>query len=184
MWLRPIDAAMRERARNFERFFDRDVYVWAVTHSAPRDLFVTELPHANLNPASLAVMAAGRFSVALPATYSNPYVDWAPRNVRSLEYLAAAHAPSPQGAAVLCDLVAEAGPGAAAYVVLPHGEAVTASALRVASVGRSSTIYRVSPDGCQADAGLRAPDAGLRATDSDGTATCRAAGTARTACPR
>jgi len=153
-WLRPIDASMRQRALDLASSFDWNAYVWVAHHTAPKDLFVTELPDKSLNPASLAVMAAGRSSVALPETYSNPYVDWESRNRRSLQYLAAARGPAENANAKLCELIGEAGDGAKAYVILPNAQAVSAKALRPDSVGLTNTIYRAMPAACAAIAGL------------------------------
>jgi hypothetical protein len=153
-WLRPIDASMRQRALDLASSFDWNAYVWVAHHTAPKDLFVTELPDKSLNPASLAVMAAGRSSVALPETYSNPYVDWESRNRRSLQYLAAARGPAENANPKLCELIGEAGDGAKAYVILPNAQAVSAKALRPDSVGLTNTIYRAMPAACAAIAGL------------------------------
>lgn len=144
LWLRPIDGAMRVRAQDLERHFDAGTYAWVAEHSAPQDLFVTELPDASLNPASLAVMAAGRRSVALPRTYSNPYVEWEPRNARNLEYLAAASGTT-GSAAALCNLVSEA--GASAYVILSNGH-TAAPGLLPEFAGEANTIYRLTPAAC------------------------------------
>jgi len=106
------------------------------------------LPDTSLNPASLAVMAAGRRSVALPETYSNPYVDWQSRNRLNLEYLAAAQAPAGQASAALCNLLGETTQGANAYVILPNEQSVASTALRRDSVGETNTIYRVTAAAC------------------------------------
>jgi hypothetical protein len=105
------------------------------------------LPDASLNPASLAVMAAGRRSVALPETYSNPYVEWQARNRLNLQYLAAAQAPAGDASAALCNLLGETTQGANAYVILPNEE-VASTALRRDSVGETNTIYRVTAAAC------------------------------------
>jgi hypothetical protein len=85
--------------------------------------------------------------VALPETYSNPYVEWQSRNRLNSEYLAAAQAPAGQESA-LCNLLGETAKGANAYVILPNGEAVASTALRRDSVGETSTIYRVTAAAC------------------------------------
>ncbi len=146
---RPIDDSMRRRALGLQGYFDWSVYQWLTVHTGPRDLFVTELPDQSLNPASLAVMAAGRRSVALPETYSNPYVEWGSRNRRNLDYLAAARAPAAQAQPALCDLLASTGSGGNAYVILRNDEAVASAALRRESVGETNTIYRVTVDACR-----------------------------------
>jgi hypothetical protein len=162
-WLRPIDASMRQRALDLASSFDWNAYVWVAHHTAPKDLFVTELPDRSLNPASLAVMAAGRSSVALPETYSNPYVDWESRNRRSLQYLAAARGPAENANPKLCELIGEAGDGAKAYVILPNAQAVSAKALRPDSVGLTNTIYRAMPAAC-AERRNRNPDSLVKYT--------------------
>jgi hypothetical protein len=98
-------------------------------------MFVTETLHESLNAASVAVMAAGRSSVALPATYSNPYVDWESRNRRSLQYLSVVRDVSGAATPAICTLLGEVGFGGHAYVILPN-------------VGSINTIYRVVPDDC------------------------------------
>jgi hypothetical protein len=144
---RPSDDSMRQRALDLGATFDWGAYSWVTRHTGPQDLFVTELADTSLNPASLAVMAAGRRSVALPETYSNPYVEWQSRNRLNLEYLAAAQAPAGQASA-LCNLLGETAKGANAYVILPNEEAVASTALRRDSVGETSTIYRVTAAAC------------------------------------
>src|ERR1700722_15388351 len=76
---RPCAVPVARRALGLGATFGWTAYSWVTRHTGPEDLFVTELQHASLNPASLAVMAAGRRSVALPETYSNPYVEWQAR---------------------------------------------------------------------------------------------------------
>jgi hypothetical protein len=144
---RPFDDSMRQRALDLGATFDWGAYSWVTRHTGPRDLFVTELPDTSLNPASLAVMAAGRRSVALPETYSNPYVEWQSRNRLNSEYLAAAQAPAGDASAALCNLLGETTQGANAYVILPNEE-VASTALRRDSVGETNTIYRVTAAAC------------------------------------
>jgi hypothetical protein len=139
---------MRQRSLDLSATFDWAAYSWVARHTGPRDLFVTELPDASLNPASLAVMAAGRRSVALPETYSNPYIEWRSRNRLNLEYLAAARAPAHHASTALCNLLSETADGANAYLILPNEAAVASVALRRDSVGETSTIYRVTADAC------------------------------------
>jgi hypothetical protein len=147
-WPRPFDDSMRQRALDLGATFDWAAYSWVTRHTGPEDLFVTELQHASLNPASLAVMAAGRHSVALPETYSNPYVEWQARNRLNLEYLAAAQAPGGLGAAALCNLLGATTHGANAYVILPNEGAVASTGLHRDSVGETNTIYRVTAAAC------------------------------------
>jgi hypothetical protein len=147
-WPRPFDDSMRQRALDLGATFDWGAYSWVTQHTGPEDLFVTELPDTSLNPASLAVMAAGRRSVALPETYSNPYVEWQARNRLNLEYLAAAQAPAGLGSAALCSLLGETTRGANAYVILPNEGAVDSTALHRDSVGETNTIYRVTASAC------------------------------------
>jgi hypothetical protein len=147
-WPRPFDDSMRQRALDLGATFDWGAYSWVTRHTGPEDLFVTELPDTSLNPASLAVMAAGRRSVALPETYSNPYVEWQSRNRLNMEYLAAAQAPAGLASAALCNLLGETTQGANAYVILPNEEAVASTALHRDSVGETNTIYRVTAAAC------------------------------------
>lgn len=147
-WPRPFDDSMRQRALDLGATFDWGAYSWVTRHTGPLDLFVTELPDTSLNPASLAVMAAGRRSVALPETYSNPYVEWRVRNRLNMAFLAAAQAPPGRASAALCDLLDEVTAGANAYVILPNEAAVASRALRRDSVGETSTIYRVMAGAC------------------------------------
>jgi hypothetical protein len=144
---RPFDDSMRQRAQDLGAAFDWGAYSWVTRHTRPQDLFVTELPETSLNPASLAVMAAGRRSVALPETYSNPYVEWQSRNRLNLQYLAAAQSPAGGASAALCHLLGDT-PGANAYVILPNEETVASTALRRDSVGEANTIYRVTAAAC------------------------------------
>ena len=85
--------------------------------------------------------------MALPETYSNPYVEWQSRNKLNMEYLAAAQAPAGQASA-LCNLLGETAKGANAYVILPNEEAVASTALHRDSVGETNTIYRVTAAAC------------------------------------
>ena len=148
LWLHPMDAMMRRRALAIAAHFDWEVYDWVRDHAAAKDLFVTEIAEESLNPASLAVMAAGRASVALAQTYSNPYVAWEPRNRRVARYLAAARTGGEDGAATLCTLLEEAGSGARAYVILPVGQAVAAPSLRPEWTGALHVVYRALPERC------------------------------------
>jgi hypothetical protein len=145
---RPIDDSMRQRALVLGGYFDWSAYLWVTRHTAPQDLFVTELPDDSLNPASLAVMAAGRRSVALPETYSNPYVEWQSRSSLNLQYLAAARAPGGQAHAALCHLLWNAPDGGNAYVILPKEEAIASTALRRDSEGDTNAVYRVMAAAC------------------------------------
>jgi hypothetical protein len=147
-WPRPFDDSMRQRSLDLGATFDWGAYSWVTRHTGPEDLFVTELPDASLNPASLAVMAAGRRSVALPETYSNPYIEWQSRNRLNMEYLAAAQSPARRASAALCNLLGETAEGASAYLILPNEEAVASTALHRDSVGETSTIYRVTAQAC------------------------------------
>jgi hypothetical protein len=165
-WLRPTDDTLRQRALFFNQFFDWDSYTWLRQHSVPSDMFVTETLHETLNAASVAVMAAGRPSVALPATFSNPYVDWEPRNRRSLEYLSAVREVSGAATPPICTLLTQVGFGGHAYVILPNTRPSSDVGLHAASVGSINTIYRVMPDNCkladQAFAGRRHEESNLR----------------------
>jgi hypothetical protein len=146
--MRPSDHYMRQRAIELAAFFDWDAYVWVTQHTAPHDLFVTETLYESLNAASVAVMAAGRTSVALPATYSNPYVEWESRDRRSKDYLEAARMPAQEASPMLCNLVGEAGSSATAYVILPNSQPAAARDLSRAAVGGANTIYRAMPGAC------------------------------------
>ncbi len=148
LWLRPADDSLRQRALFLDKFFDWDTYTWLRQHSAPSDMFVTETLHESLNAASVAVMAAGRSSVALPATYSNPYVDWESRNRRSLQYLSVVRDVSGAATPAICTLLGEVGFGGHAYVILPNARPISEVGLHAASVGSINTIYRVVPDDC------------------------------------
>jgi len=145
---RPSDVYLRERAISLDKFFDWDTYAWLRHHSGRSDVFVTETLNESLNAASVAVMAAGRSSVALPATYSNPYVDWVTRNRRSLRYLSASREVSGSGAPALCALLNEVGSGGNAYVILPRTLPISEVELHADLVGSSNTVYRVMPLAC------------------------------------
>src|SRR5258708_13464687 len=115
---------MRQRALDLGATFDWGAYSWVTRHTGPEDLFVTELPDTSLNPASLAVMAAGRRSVALPETYSNPYVEWQSRNRLNMEYLAAAEAPTGHASQAVCTLLRETTPAPNASLTPPKQHAL------------------------------------------------------------
>jgi hypothetical protein len=147
MWLRPIDDWMRQRAVGIAASFDWNEYVWLAQHTTSEDRFVTELSDEYLNPGSLAVLSAGRLSVALPATCSNPYVEWVLRYRRSEGYLAAARSAAEQPDPVLCELRDDAR-SASAYIILPNGTLVNSGSLHREHEGRIDTVYRVLPAAC------------------------------------
>jgi hypothetical protein len=122
---------------------DRAVYRWILRHTNPQALFVTLLPiEADRMGASVAtIFAAGRRLVAPPEVHGNPYLPWAPMNMRRLDYLAG-------GDAALCRFQTEAGAEAGAWFLLPPND----STPRVTLMFRSTdhALYRVDPAVCDA----------------------------------
>jgi hypothetical protein len=114
---RPIDWQMRDRALDMRNRFDVQLYQWSLSHTPPSTLFVADVSTNGVHDtASAAVLAAGRRTVALPFTYSSPYVNWEARRDRAESYLAAAR--SGTGKQTLCRALSEAGPGNALYIAL------------------------------------------------------------------
>jgi hypothetical protein len=93
------------------------------------------------------VLAAGRKSVALPFTYSNPYIDWQTRKQREEAYLAAAL--SGKDAHTLCRLLTEAGPGNRVYIALAPGTNVPAGHLQPVFRSNQNSVYYVLPSVCR-----------------------------------
>ncbi|MCK8788030.1 hypothetical protein M0638_27105 [Roseomonas sp. NAR14] len=148
--MQPWDLQKRRLALTTpEALFDLEAYRWILANTAPVDLFVTGLADpadpgsATVDPGTAVVMAAGRRLVAAPAVFSNPYVDWEARQARRLAYLESLDGTGDP--ARLCELAAEAGGGAAAYLLLPAGHA--AGTDRVTPVLRTAgtILYRVAP---------------------------------------
>lgn len=139
------DRDRRDAAREQpDAVLDRAAYAWILHHTTPRDLFVTLLPaEADRMGASVAtVFAAGRRLVAPPEVHGNPYLAWPPMNARRLDYLTG-------DAAALCRFVAEAGPRAGAWFLLPPAQPTPTggpAALRTAD----HALYRVDPARCEA----------------------------------
>lgn len=139
---RPSDDEMIARVTT-AKLFDLGLYRWAVAQTQPTDLFVTDLPDYFAAPAAQAIFSAGRRLVAVHRINSDPYLDWNERNRRRLAYYRAALGTSPSPPEDLCRLLAEAGPSASAYVVLPKG--LEASNLLGPPIFQSATntVFRV-----------------------------------------
>jgi hypothetical protein len=146
--LRPIDQQMRERAIDMRNRVDLELYEWLLTSTRPDALFVTDIStNAVRDSAAIAVLAAGRKSVALPFTYSNPYIDWQTRKQRDAAYLAAAL--SGQDQRTLCPLLAEAGPGNPVYIALASGTNAPRGHLQPAFRSNQNSVYSVMPSVCR-----------------------------------
>jgi hypothetical protein len=155
---RPMDEQMRQRAIDMRGRIDLDLYQWMLKSTRPGALFVTDIStNAMHDSAAIAVLAAGRKSVALPFTYSNPYIDWQTRKERGDSYLAAAHAGGDQE--TLCRLLTEAGRGNPVYIALEAGAleagALEAGArpappgqLQLAFRSKQNDLYSVTPSVC------------------------------------
>jgi hypothetical protein len=144
---RPIDQQMRERAVDMSTRVDLDLYQWLLTSTQPGDLFVTDISsNAVHDTAAMAVLAAGRKSVALPFTYSNPYIDWQARKHREETYLAAALSGKDQR--TLCPLLSEAGPGNRVYIALASGTNAPPGQLQPVFRSNRNSVYSVMPSVC------------------------------------
>jgi hypothetical protein len=144
---RPIDQQMRERAVDMSTRVDLDLYQWLLTSTQPGDLFVTDISsNAVHDTAAMAVLAAGRKSVALPFTYSNPYIDWQARKQREETYLAAALSGKDQR--TLCPLLSEAGPGNRVYIALASGTNAPPGQLQPVFRSNRNSVYSVMPSVC------------------------------------
>jgi hypothetical protein len=145
---RPIDQQMRDRALDMRNRIDVPLYQWLLTHTPPSALFVADVSTDGVHDtASTAVLAAGRKSVALPFTFSNPYVNWETRRDRSEGYLAAAL--SGKDAASLCRLLAEAGPGNGVYIALALGTDAPPGQLQPVFRSNQNSVYSVAPSVCR-----------------------------------
>ncbi len=144
---RPIDLQMRERALDMRNRFDVELYRWVLTHTPPNALFVADVSTNGVHDtASSAILAAGRKSVALPFTFSNPYEDWETRRDRSDTYLAAARSGSDNR--TLCRALTESGPGNSFYIALTPGDRYSAEALQPVFHTAQNTLYSVRPSVC------------------------------------
>lgn len=143
LFVHPADRLMRGgTATEPETVLDRAAYDWLLRHTAPDDLFVTELPAEldQMGPAAATVLAAGRRLVAPPRIHANPYLDWPRLEARRTAYLHAALAGEPG-----CAFVREAGRGRA-LLLLPRSQVLPAATplLRTAS----HTVFRVVAPAC------------------------------------
>jgi hypothetical protein len=144
---RPMDQQMRQRAMDMQTRIDVALYDWLLAQTQPSAMFVTDIStNAVHDSAAMAVLAAGRKSVALPFTFSNPYIDWQTRKQRGDLYLAAAHSGHDQDA--LCRLLAEAGNGNAAYVALAPGSDAAADQLQLVFQSTANSVYAVKKSVC------------------------------------
>lgn len=149
LFMQPTDGPMRQRAMEMRDRIDLRLYQWLLSNTRPGALFVTDVStNAVHDSAAMAVLAAGRKSVALPFTYSNPYVDWREREERGESYLAASR--SAGNTQALCRLLSEAGAGNPAYVALRSGTALPPGQLQLAFRSNQNDLYAVTPsDGCR-----------------------------------
>jgi hypothetical protein len=145
---RPMDEQMRQRAIDMRSRVDLELYDWLLASTRPGALFVTDIStNAVHDSAAMAVLAAGRKSVALPFTYSNPYIDWQTRKQREEAYLAAAS--SGKDEHTLCRLLTEAGPGNRVYIALAPGTKVPAGHLQPIFRSNQNSVYYVMPSVCR-----------------------------------
>jgi hypothetical protein len=145
---RPMDEQMRQRAIDMRSRVDLELYQWMLKSTQPGALFVTDIStNAVHDSAAIAVLAAGRKSVALPFTYSNPYIDWQTRKERGDSYLAAARPGGDKG--TLCRLLTEAGHGNPVYIALEAGaRAAPPGQLQLAFRSKQNDLYSVMPFVC------------------------------------
>jgi hypothetical protein len=144
---RPMDEQMRQRAMDMRNRVDLELYEWLLTNTGPDALFVTDIStNAVHDTAAMAVLAAGRKSVALPFTYSNPYVDWQTRKQREEAYLAAALSEKDQ--LTLCPLLPEAGRGNRVYIALASGTNAPPGQLQPVFRSKQNSVYSVMPSVC------------------------------------
>jgi hypothetical protein len=135
--LRPSDLSMRNRTDQTR--IDEETYAWIRAHTTQADVFVTADSADELDREMLTVFAAGRRLVALPAIFSNPYVDWRARDDRRQSYLAAlseGSAPAPAN---------EAEPGGSVYFLLTKTGPAPARGLEPVHSGTQDVLYRLSP---------------------------------------
>ena len=145
---RPADQTMRERALDMRSRVDLELYQWVLTSTQPNALFVTDIStNAVHDSAAIAVLAAARRSVALPFTYSNPYIDWQTRKQREEAYLAAALSGKDSG--TLCHLLAEAGDGKRVYVALATGTDAPSGQVQPVFRSKQNNVYSVMPSVCR-----------------------------------
>jgi hypothetical protein len=157
IFVRTYDFRARAWALNNGDNFDAEAYRWILKNTDPADLFVTEKGDLDVpwNDRSFTVMAAGRRLVAVPATFSNPYVDPNQRERRRTKYLSALSQPS----ADLCDLEKEAGKGRTAWFLLREGTPAEGANVKLALKTGLSSIYSLRAT-CLDLASLRPPHVG------------------------
>lgn len=117
--------------------FDREAYRWVLANTRPSNIFVTD------DNSGWAAIAAGRRMVAIPALFSNPFVDWTARDERRRAYLDAASRDG-DGDRRLCDFENQE-----AYLLVPHSFQVRSSRVRVVYVSTIHTVYRISTEDCK-----------------------------------
>jgi hypothetical protein len=148
LFFRPLDQQMRERAIDMRTRVDLELYQWLLTSTPPGALFVTDIStNAVHDSAAMAVLAAGRKSVALPFTYSNPYIDWQARKQREEAYLAAALSGKDQW--TVCPLLSEAGRGNRVYISLASGTNAPTAQFQPVFRSNQNSVYSVMPSVCR-----------------------------------
>jgi hypothetical protein len=148
LFFRPLDQQMRERAIDMRTRVDLELYQWLLTSTQPGALFVTDIStNAVHDSAAMAVLAAGRKSVALPFTYSNPYIDWQARKQRGEAYLAAALSGKDQW--TVCPLLSEAGRGNRVYIALASGTNAPTAQFQPVFRSNQNSVYSVMPSVCR-----------------------------------
>jgi hypothetical protein len=136
---RPEDLALqRLGSTRPELIMDLAAYDWILGHTAPSDLFVTELPPGgeDMGPAAATVLAAGRRLVAPPELHANPYLGWAERNARRLGDLRALSV----GGGDPCRLWTEAAGGVVLFL-LPNDAVVASGGVTAVFRDQFLTIY-------------------------------------------
>jgi hypothetical protein len=146
---RPMDFQMRKRALSMEQRVDLPLYQWIVTNTAPAALFASADMSVDVtdDPASLAVLTAGRRSIAIEPTFSNPYVAWNPREQR-LRFFVDVATDSNKDESGLCALQSEAGRGGQAYIALRTRTVPRSDGMRLVFRGRMTDVYLVKPENC------------------------------------
>jgi hypothetical protein len=145
---RPMDEQMRQRAIDMRNRVDLELYEWLLTSTRPDALFVTDIStNAVHDSAAMAVLAAGRKSVALPFTYSNPYIDWQTRKQREETYLAAALSGTDKD--TLCRLLAETGRSRRVYIALAPETGAPSDQLQPVFRSDRNRVYGVVESVCR-----------------------------------
>jgi hypothetical protein len=139
---RAYDQQARQDGMTDGWLIDLEAYRWIVTNTAPSDVFVTEIGSKWHAPAAFSAIAAGRQVVAVPALFSNPFVDWRTRDARRRTFLDAA-AQEGGGDRALCALKDEH-----AYLLVPRSFEVRSPRARPVYASAYHAAYLISTERC------------------------------------